>query len=191
MRRMTATWVALITRSRIISNQQYIPCSLYQMCLVRDSALHANHPGTPWVLLALQHATSVLMAVVATHLWYVSIPSSSYHPGVEHIHSMHCHTPSKQMGTAAHVLPPGLAAEARGTSCRQPFHSHVCIIHASVIPCQLYLWLVITLPLISLFITEHANAQSKDWCIKGTQRLPVGGVAMSTMTAGIVCPCKW
>ena len=34
---MTATWVALIARSRIISNQQYIPCSLYQTCLVRDS----------------------------------------------------------------------------------------------------------------------------------------------------------
>ena len=34
---MTATWVALITCSRIISNQQYIPCSLYQMCLVRDN----------------------------------------------------------------------------------------------------------------------------------------------------------
>ena len=37
MRRMTATWVALIARSRIISNQQYVPCSLYQTCLVRDS----------------------------------------------------------------------------------------------------------------------------------------------------------
>ena len=34
---MTATWVALITRSRIISNRQYIPCSLYQTCLVRDT----------------------------------------------------------------------------------------------------------------------------------------------------------
>ena len=32
-------WVALITRSRIISNRQYIPCSLYQTCLVRDTAL--------------------------------------------------------------------------------------------------------------------------------------------------------
>ena len=30
-------WVALITRSRIISNQQYVPCSLYQTCLVHDS----------------------------------------------------------------------------------------------------------------------------------------------------------
>ena len=36
---MTATWVALIARSRIISNRQYIPCSLYQTCLVRDSVL--------------------------------------------------------------------------------------------------------------------------------------------------------
>ena len=35
---MTATWVALIACSRIISNQQYIPCSLYQTCLVRDTA---------------------------------------------------------------------------------------------------------------------------------------------------------
>ena len=34
---MTATWVALIARSRIISNRQYIPCSLYQTCLVRDN----------------------------------------------------------------------------------------------------------------------------------------------------------
>ena len=34
---MTATWVALIARSRIILNRQYIPCSLYQTCLVRDS----------------------------------------------------------------------------------------------------------------------------------------------------------
>ena len=34
---MTATWVALIAHSRIISNQQYIPCSLYQTCLVRDN----------------------------------------------------------------------------------------------------------------------------------------------------------
>ena len=33
---MTATWVALIAHSRIISNQQYIPCSLYQTCLVCD-----------------------------------------------------------------------------------------------------------------------------------------------------------
>ena len=30
-------WVALITHSRIISNQQYIPCSLYQTCLVCDT----------------------------------------------------------------------------------------------------------------------------------------------------------
>ena len=37
---MTATWVALIARSRIISNRQYIPCSLYQTCLVHDSATH-------------------------------------------------------------------------------------------------------------------------------------------------------
>ena len=36
---MTATWVALIARSRIISNRQYIPCSLYQTCLVHDSTL--------------------------------------------------------------------------------------------------------------------------------------------------------
>ena len=35
---MTATWVALIACSRIISNRQYIPCSLYQTCLVRDTA---------------------------------------------------------------------------------------------------------------------------------------------------------
>ena len=34
---MTATWVALIACSRIISNQQYIPCSLYQTCLVHDT----------------------------------------------------------------------------------------------------------------------------------------------------------
>ena len=34
---MTATWVALIARSRIISNRQYIPCSLYQTCLVHDT----------------------------------------------------------------------------------------------------------------------------------------------------------
>ena len=34
---MTAMWVTLITHSRIISNQQYIPCSLYQTCLVCDS----------------------------------------------------------------------------------------------------------------------------------------------------------
>ena len=33
-------WVALIARSRIISNRQYIPCSLYQTCLVCDTALH-------------------------------------------------------------------------------------------------------------------------------------------------------
>ena len=37
VRGMTATWVALIARSRIISNQQYVPCSLYQMCLVHDT----------------------------------------------------------------------------------------------------------------------------------------------------------
>ena len=35
---MTATWVALIAHSRIILNQQYVPCSLYQMCLVHDTA---------------------------------------------------------------------------------------------------------------------------------------------------------
>ena len=29
-------WVALIACSRIILNRQYIPCSLYQTCLVRD-----------------------------------------------------------------------------------------------------------------------------------------------------------
>ena len=34
---MTAMWVALIARSRIISNWQYIPCSLYQTCLVHDN----------------------------------------------------------------------------------------------------------------------------------------------------------
>ena len=38
VRGMTATWVALIACSRIISNQQYIPCSLYQTCLVCDTA---------------------------------------------------------------------------------------------------------------------------------------------------------
>ena len=36
---MTATWVALIAHSRIILNQQYIPCSLYQTCFVHDSVL--------------------------------------------------------------------------------------------------------------------------------------------------------
>ena len=47
---MTATWVALIACSRINSNQQYIPCSLYQTCLVRDNAfkvaqyLVVDHP---------------------------------------------------------------------------------------------------------------------------------------------------
>ena len=35
-------WVSLITHSRIISNQQYIPCSLYQMCLVCDNRCVAN-----------------------------------------------------------------------------------------------------------------------------------------------------
>ena len=39
VRGMTATWVVLITCSRIISNRQYIPCSLYQTCLVRDNGL--------------------------------------------------------------------------------------------------------------------------------------------------------
>ena len=37
-RRMTAMWVTLITHSRIVLNQQYLPCSLYQTCLVRDTA---------------------------------------------------------------------------------------------------------------------------------------------------------
>ena len=31
---MTATWVALIAHSRILSNWWYVPCSLYQTCLV-------------------------------------------------------------------------------------------------------------------------------------------------------------
>ena len=30
-------WVALSTCSRIISNRWYVPCSLYQMCLVCDN----------------------------------------------------------------------------------------------------------------------------------------------------------
>ena len=34
---MTATWVALITHSRIISNQWYVPCSLYLTYLVHDN----------------------------------------------------------------------------------------------------------------------------------------------------------
>ena len=38
---MTATRVALIACSRIILNRQYVPCSLYQMCLVRDSNAEA------------------------------------------------------------------------------------------------------------------------------------------------------
>ena len=38
---MTATWVALIARSRIILNQQYVPCSLYQTCLVCDSTANS------------------------------------------------------------------------------------------------------------------------------------------------------
>ena len=41
---MTATWVALITHSRIILNRQYVPCSLYQTCLVRDSVRAADNP---------------------------------------------------------------------------------------------------------------------------------------------------
>ena len=44
---MTATWVTLIACSRIISNQQYIPCSLYQTCLVRDTVRHCNTVHQP------------------------------------------------------------------------------------------------------------------------------------------------
>ena len=40
-------WVALIAHSRIISHQQYIPCSLYQTCLVRDNALLAGEDLNP------------------------------------------------------------------------------------------------------------------------------------------------
>ena len=47
VRGMTATWVALIARSRIILNQQYIPCSLYQMCLVRDSEHDEEGDSSP------------------------------------------------------------------------------------------------------------------------------------------------
>ena len=41
VRGMTAMWVALIAHSRIILNQQYIPCSPYQTCLVCDSVTTA------------------------------------------------------------------------------------------------------------------------------------------------------
>ena len=42
---MTAMWVALIACSRIISNWQYIPCSLYQTCLVCDSGCRRAQEG--------------------------------------------------------------------------------------------------------------------------------------------------
>ena len=52
-------WVALIACSRIISNRQYIPCSLYQTCLVHDtdaqfahnSCIHSMHGQMPFYLL--------------------------------------------------------------------------------------------------------------------------------------------
>ena len=47
---MTATWVALITRSRIILNRQYIPCSLYQTCLVCVSGPAVDIKGSGGVV---------------------------------------------------------------------------------------------------------------------------------------------
>ena len=88
---MTAKWVALITRSRIISNQRYVPCSLYQMCLVHDTTTTCLHShGSPFIgslgvsssescgwscILCSMHSSTT--AVVSVHLALVTFTKSS------------------------------------------------------------------------------------------------------------------
>ena len=58
---MTATCVTLIAHSRIISNRQYIPCSLYQTCLVHDTAM-------------TNHLCLLLLFLTSTHITPISLP---------------------------------------------------------------------------------------------------------------------
>ena len=60
IRGMTAMWVTLITCSRIISNRWYVPCSLYQTCLVwhHGSVFASNFLGELYKLLGIKRKMS-------------------------------------------------------------------------------------------------------------------------------------
>ena len=59
-------WVTLITHSRIILNQWYVPCSLYQTCLVHDNACH--HPVIAIVSGHMSPCHCCHHAIIAVHI---------------------------------------------------------------------------------------------------------------------------
>ena len=96
---MTATWVTLIACSRIISNRQYIPCSLYQTCLVRDNSADVPRPCS-------LHTSLASYSFLLLPYSYPSLPSNT-------LLQAHCHEQNRNWPKELHPTKYGCVCPMR------------------------------------------------------------------------------
>ena len=118
-------WVALITCSRIISNQWYVPCSLYQMCLVCDSVEASLFRQVPSTRVLLTHTDMLPLHVRFTPALYIAssnynmscrVSSTAYNFCSPEIHDVRCVNCEEKMANGSEMSSTFWLLDS-GTSC--------------------------------------------------------------------------